>query len=85
MIKEAVKESFVARIWLENGSDGDLTWRGHIRHIQGEEEEYFRGIVEMCDFLGRVSGVTVHSSTSQSHKATRRSASRARKRARQKR
>ncbi len=51
------RESFVARIWLEPGNDGGTTWRGHIRHVQGEEEEYFKDLVEMREFLGRVSGV----------------------------
>ncbi|HEC11883.1 MAG TPA: hypothetical protein ENI80_01300 [Acidiferrobacteraceae bacterium] len=52
------KESFVASIWLEPGNNGDATWRGHIRHVQGEEEEYFQDLMKMREFLGRVSGVT---------------------------
>lgn len=51
------KESFVASIWLEPGNDGGTTWRGHIRHVQSEEEEYFKDLMEMREFLGRVSGV----------------------------
>ncbi len=51
------KDSFVARIWLEDGDTGDTTWRGHIRHVQGEEEEYFQDLMEMREFLARVSGV----------------------------
>ena len=57
MIGEHIKESFVARIWLEHGDSGDTTWRGHIRHVQGKEEAYFQDLMEMCEFLGRVSGV----------------------------
>jgi hypothetical protein len=57
MIGEHIKESFVARIWLEHGDSGDTTWRGHIRHVQGEEEEYFQDLMEMREFLARVSGV----------------------------
>jgi len=34
-IAEHIKESFVARIWLEPGDNGDVMWRGHIRHVQG--------------------------------------------------
>lgn len=56
--KEHVSESFVARIWLESGSDGDPVWRGHIRHVQGDQEAYFQDLGEMNDFLERVSGVT---------------------------
>ncbi len=52
------KDSFVARFWLEHGDNGDTTWRGHIRHVQGEEEEYFQDLMEMREFLGRVSGMT---------------------------
>lgn len=58
MVGEHTKESFVVRIWLEPGSKGGTTWRGHIRHVQGEEEEYFLDLMEMREFLGRVSGVT---------------------------
>ena len=57
MAGEHSKDSFVARIWLELGDNGDTTWRGHIRHVQGEEEEYFQDLMEMRGFLSRVSGV----------------------------
>ncbi len=50
------KDSFVARIWLEDGNTADTTWRGHIRHVQGEEDEYFQDLMEMREFLARVSG-----------------------------
>ena len=33
-------------------------WRGHIRHVQGSEEEYFQDLMKMREFLARVSGVT---------------------------
>ena len=55
---EHFKESFVARIWLEYGDNGDAMWRGFIRHVQGSEEEYFQDLLEMREFLARVSGVT---------------------------
>ena len=55
MVGEHIKDSFVARIWLEHGDKGVTTWRGHIRHVQGEEEEYFQDLMEMREFLGRVS------------------------------
>ncbi len=55
--KERVTESFVARIWLERGSNGDPVWRGHIRHVQGKEEAYFQDLGKMNEFLETVSGV----------------------------
>jgi len=51
-------ESFIARIWLERGSSGDSVWRGHVRHVQGEEETYFQDLEAMNEFLERVSGVS---------------------------
>ncbi len=58
MVEEHIKkESFVTRIWLETSDNGEVKWRGHIRHVQGEEEGYFQNLAEMRDFLGRVSGV----------------------------
>ncbi len=56
--KEQVSESFVARIWLESGSNGDAVWRGHIRHVQGDQETYFQDLGKMSDFLEQMSGVT---------------------------
>jgi hypothetical protein len=53
---EHVKESFVARLWFEPGTNGDAVLRGHIRHVQSEAEEYFQGLEGMRAFLGRVSG-----------------------------
>lgn len=58
MMAEHSKDSFVVRIWLELGDNEDSTWRGHIRHVQGEEEEHFQDLMEMREFLGRVSGTT---------------------------
>jgi hypothetical protein len=57
MASDRCKYSFVARIWLEPVNNGDTTWRGHIRHVQSEEEKYFQNLMEMREFLGRVSGV----------------------------
>jgi hypothetical protein len=66
MIEEhIIKESFVARIWLERGPNGDPRWRGHIRHVQGKEEGYFQDLMEMREFLGQVSGVTGPTLTAQ--------------------
>ena len=74
MVGEHSKDSFVARIWLEDGDNGDKTWRGHIRHVQGEEEVYFRDLMEMREFLGRVSGsdwASIDCSTAQGRHETR--------------
>jgi hypothetical protein len=64
-VDEHTKESFVARIWLEHGDNEDVTWRGHIRHVQGEAEEYFQNLMEMREFLARVSGVSGPALTAQ--------------------
>lgn len=50
-------DSFVARIWLERGSNGEPVWRGHVRHIQGEQEAYFRDLCGMNEFIEKISGV----------------------------
>ena len=50
-------DSFVARIWVERESNGDPIWRGHIRHVQGDQEAYFQSLMEMSEFLEQVSGV----------------------------
>lgn len=47
---------FVARFWLE-GSDELPTWRGHLRHVHGEEECYFQSLSTMKEFLERIGGV----------------------------
>ena len=53
-----VMESFVARIWLERGSNGNPLWRGHVRHVQGDQETFFQDFETMTEFLERVSGVS---------------------------
>ncbi|GMR05745.1 MAG: hypothetical protein BMS9Abin25_0320 [Gammaproteobacteria bacterium] len=58
MIGKHIKESFVARIWLEPEENGGATWRGHIRHVQSEKDEYFQDLMKMREFLSQVSGVT---------------------------
>lgn len=70
MVGEHNKDSFVARIWLE---DGDTTWRGHIRHVQGDEDEYFQDLMEMREFLTRVSGLQGPPITALPRKGTKKS------------
>ena len=53
-----ILQSFIARIWLERGSTEKAQWRGHVRHVQGEEETYFKNLEAMNKFLERVSGVS---------------------------
>ena len=50
-------DSFVARIWLEYGQNGNPRWRGRIRHVQNGREIYFQDLQEMRDFLEDVSGM----------------------------
>ncbi len=52
-----VSESFVARIWLEHGSNGEPIWRGHIQHVQGGQEAYFQDLGKLREFVERVSGL----------------------------
>ncbi len=57
MDEKKVLESFVARIWLERESNGDPLWRGHVRHVQGNEEAFFQDLGKMREFLQSVTGV----------------------------
>lgn len=57
MDRTKVSQSFVARIWLECGENGDPQWRGRIKHIQGQEEAYFHDLAEVSEFLEQVSGI----------------------------
>jgi len=59
MVEPEKRESFVARIWLEGSSGQIQSWRGHVRHVQGEEECYFQSLSTMREFLERVSGVPI--------------------------
>ncbi len=54
---QRAQESFVARIWLERGPNGEPTWRGHVQHVQSGRESYFQDLGEMREFLERVTGV----------------------------
>lgn len=57
MGEQRSSESFVARIWLERGLNGEPRWRGHIRHIQSGRQGYFKDLREMRAFLERASGI----------------------------
>ena len=58
MEKKHALESFVARIWLERGPNGEPLWRGHVRHVQGNQEAFFQDLETMTEFLEQVSGVS---------------------------
>jgi len=58
MVRSQIMQSFVARIWLERTADEDPKWRGHIQHIQGQEEIYFQDLREMSEFMQQVSGIS---------------------------
>lgn len=63
MARSQILQSFVARIWLERTDDEDPRWRGHIQHIQGQEETYFQDLAEMSDFMEQFSGITADANT----------------------
>jgi len=52
-----VSVSFVARIWLEAKTNGDPIWRGHVRHVQSNDEAHFQDLKTLNEFLAQVSGV----------------------------
>ncbi len=72
MIRERELDSFVARIWMERGSNGEPLWRGHVRHVQGDQEAYFQNLKEMGEFLERVSGVPCPAATVRAGKSKKR-------------
>jgi len=57
MVEPGTLGSFVVRIWLEGAPGNNPIWRGHIQHVQGEEDRYFQNLSEMQEFLERISGV----------------------------
>lgn len=59
MGEKRVLDSFVARVWLEEGAGEEVVLRGHIRQIKGDQEAYFQGLKEMTDFISVMSGVPI--------------------------
>ena len=62
MTRKRVKDSFVARMWLESGNQESgiqegTSWRGHIRHVQSNEARYFQTLIEMNEFMSQLTGV----------------------------
>ncbi len=50
--------SFVARFWVESEQEGIPLWRGHVRHVQGDQEIHFKKLNELCSFIEHVCGFT---------------------------
>lgn len=50
--------SFVARIWLESGPNGDPSWRGHVQHVQSSRAAFFEDLRALQTFVEGVSGIT---------------------------
>ena len=57
MEDKQVSMSFVARIWLEAGTNGEPIWRGHVRHVQGNDEAFFQDLNGLKEFLIQVTGM----------------------------
>jgi len=49
--------SFVARVWLESGPNGDPRWRGHIQHVQSGRSGFFDDLRALRNFVEGVSGI----------------------------
>ena len=50
---------FVIRLWLEPREiRGDPEWRWYVRHVQSDNEAYFRRIKDVTAFVERMSGAT---------------------------
>ncbi len=49
--------SFVVALWVEPQEvDGDPEWRWRVRHVQTEEEVYFRCLADVLEFAASRSG-----------------------------
>lgn len=57
MGSDHAQHSFIARLWLERGSNGEPCWRGRIRHVQGRQEIHFSDLKAVGDFVQSVTGV----------------------------
>jgi len=61
--------TFVARLWLEQGPDRSVLWRGRVKHVQSNREAYFGTFEQLGDFLREVSGVPEPKFTSSTSRA----------------
>jgi len=53
----AETSTFVVRLWLEEGPQSTPSWRGRVKHVQGDRQAYFRTLDELRSFVEQVSGV----------------------------
>ncbi|HEY4774721.1 MAG TPA: hypothetical protein VIH40_07860 [Xanthobacteraceae bacterium] len=49
--------SFVARIWLESGPNGDACWRGYVKHVQSGRGSFFDDLRALRTFVEGTSGI----------------------------
>ncbi|MCW5695119.1 MAG: hypothetical protein KIS96_00140 [Bauldia sp.] len=47
----------MVRLWLEEGRQSAPSWRGRVKHVQGDRQAYFRTLDELRSFVEQVSGV----------------------------
>lgn len=66
--------SFVARVWLESGPNGDPRWRGHVQHVQSGRDGFFDDLCALRNFVERVSGIAGPALQPQARRAGRPSA-----------
>lgn len=59
MSEPKTTQSFVARIWIESVTEGQMIWRGHVRHVQGIQECHFQDLAGLRRFLEDTAGIPV--------------------------
>lgn len=57
MVKRGEAASFVARIWLESGPNGDPRWRGHVQHVQSGRDGFFDDLHALRSLVEGISGI----------------------------
>ena len=50
--------SFVLRLWLETREAGSPEWRWQVHHVQSGEDQYFRSLAEVLEFVAQCGNVT---------------------------
>jgi hypothetical protein len=44
---------FTQELWRDDNGESHVQWRGHIRHVQGDEEDRFTDFAEAVSFIQR--------------------------------
>lgn len=57
MPRKSETTSFVARLWLESGPNGDPLWRGHVQHVQSDRSGFFDDLCGLRTFVEGVAGI----------------------------